>query len=204
MARPIEELEPDGESAAPSGRRLRRSAARAFAGALSTLAVAALVITGSSDALEPDRSAAASSAGAGAIELMEGEAGRSLVQLRELASRGTTEQCVEVVHVGAAVPVRVVVAADVDGGLAPFVLVTVERGTGSTPGDCSAFVATAEVYGGTLGALEAAGGTELGLLGHEGAATSFRFRFELADDAPAVGPAGTALFEWEARGVETR
>ncbi len=184
------------EAESPS-RSVDHSTARAFAAALSALAISSLVVTTSSQALAPDGTIAANSFSAGTVSITDDDEGRSLVELMNMAPRRVEEQCINVVYEGSIVPVTLTLAATTTGGLAPHVMMSVERGTGAGYDDCDNFEATETVFTGRLSDLVELSPVSLGRLLNQGDAISFRFEFELADEEAAVGQSSATDFIWE-------
>ena len=180
-----------------STRSIDHSTARAFAAALSALAISSLVVTTSSHALAPEGTIAANSLSAGTVSITDDDGGRSLVELMNMAPRHVEEQCINVVYEGSIVPVTLTLAATTNGGLAPHVMMTVERGTGAGYDDCDNFEATETVFTGRLSDLVELSPVPLGRLLNQGDTISFRFEFELADEEAAVGQSSATDFIWE-------
>ena len=178
-------------------RRVDHSTARAFAAALSALAISSLVVTTSSTALQPDGTIAANHLEAGTVSISDDDGGQSLVDLTNMAPGRPEEQCIEVVYDGSIVPVVLTLAATTSGTLAPFVDMQVERGTGASYGDCEGFETTETLFVGRLSELAAVSPMPLGRLLNQGDAIAFRFVFELADEEAAVGQASATDFIWE-------
>lgn len=200
MARPLSTA--DTAIRPPTGeRRLARSAARAFAAALSVLLVATLVIDRSTAAVRPSATAVSNSFESGTIELTDDDAGRSLFQLSDMAPGRPAVRCISVVYEGSILPVELRLQAEAVGELTPFLDVTVERGVGGTFDSCEGFRPTTTAFDGTLEELAQLSRDEpapVGSLVSVGETMSFRFTFDLADDQRVLGKQASATFLWEA------
>ena len=99
----------DGQSAstpqaASATRRVDHSTARAFAAALSALAISSLVVTTSSNVLNSEGTIASSHIEAGTISIDDDDEGRSLIELTNMAPGRPEEQCIQVIYEGTIVP----------------------------------------------------------------------------------------------------
>lgn len=196
MARRLEQDESRAPVARPVSRRVDHSTARAFAAALSALAISSLVVTTSQAALQPGGTIATNSLAAGTISVTDDDEGRSLVELTNMAPGRPEEECIEIVYEGSLTPVILTLAATIEGQLAPFVSVEIEKGTGAGFGDCADFEKTDEVFDGRLSELAEVSPVELGRILNQGDSNSFRFVFELADEEAALGLLSTTNFVW--------
>lgn len=192
----------EGHAAGPAraqtaSRRVDHSTARAFAAALSALAISTLVVTTTSNALQPDGTIAANHLEAGTISITDDDGGRSLVELTNMAPGRENEQCIRVIYEGSVVPVTLTLAATTTGELPPHVMMGIERGTGAGYDTCENFVATDSVFTGRLSTLAEVSPMPLGRLLNQGESVSFRFTFELADEEAAIGKAAATDFIWE-------
>ena len=183
--------------AASATRRVDHSTARAFAAALSALAISSLVVTTSSNVLNSEGTIASSHIEAGTISIDDDDEGRSLIEQTNMAPGRPEEQCIQVIYEGTIVPVSLTLAAKTSGGLAPHLMMTIERGTGASYDSCSAFVATDVVFTGRLSELTDISPMSLGRVLNRGDSSSFRIVFELADEEAAVGQTSATDFIWE-------
>lgn len=197
MARPLDEVLHDVVEDAVTS-RVDRSAARAFAAAVSALLVSTLVVSQSSAAIDPDGTLAGNSVAAGTVELSDDDQGRSLVDLEALGPARPVEECIAVSYDGTILPVELTLDTQTVGDLGPYLGVVVERGSGGSFDDCEQFEPVDQVFTGTLAELDRAGVLPLGLIFNTGDQVSFRFRFELADEADAAGRESSIDFVWEA------
>jgi hypothetical protein len=196
MARPLERAN-RSTGRSTEDRRLARSTARAFAAAFAGLLVTSVVVDQSRSAVDPEGTGATTSFDAATIALRDDDGGRSLVQLADMAPGRPKSSCIEVAYDGSVLPVDVRLSADATGELAGLLDVVVERGSGATFGSCDGFVSDAKVFQGTLAELRTP--VSVATVVADGATMSFRFRFEVADDAAAIGTASAADFVWTVR-----
>jgi hypothetical protein len=183
--------------ASPPTRTVDHSTARAFAAALSALAISSLVVTTSAGALEPDGTVATNRLAAGSVSITDDDGGHSLVELDNMAPGRPHEQCINVVYDGTIVPVTLTLSVRSNGELADFVMTDIERGSGGEYGDCDDFEPEERIFDGTLSDLGARDEMPLGSLRNRGESTSFRFVFELADEQAALGLTTATDFIWE-------
>jgi hypothetical protein len=200
VARALQMYRDTGAAVEETTRRQRidRSTARALAAAISSLAIATLVVTQSSRALYPEGTVAANEFASGTVSLSDDDQGRSLVSLENMAPNRPVQQCISVTYDGTILPVAIRIAASASGDVADYLLVDVERGSGGGFGDCDGFVPEADVFVGRVGEFAGEDGVELGVLRNEGDSMSFRFTFDLADENDAAGRSGSIDFVWEA------
>lgn len=201
MARPLDaaslDTESNGDSVAASS-RIDRAAARAFASAISALIISTLVVSQSTAAIDPDGTVAGNAVAAGTVELSDDDQGRSLVDLDAMAPNRPVEECITVSYAGTILPVELTLDTQTVGDLGPFLDVEIEQGEGGGFDDCDGFEPTELVFDGTLGELADVGALPLGSFYNTGDAATFRFRFELADEAAAAGRSSSIDFVWEA------
>ncbi len=200
MARPLDQaIVDDGTTASEAAEsRVDRAAARAFAAAVSALLISTLVVSQSTAAINPDGTVAGNSVAAGTVSLTDDDNGRSLVNLDAMAPGRPVEECITVAYDGSILPVELTLDAQTVGDLGPYLGVEIERGTGGGFEDCDSFQADDSVFDGTLAELDAVGVMPLGFIYNTGDEFAFRFRFELANEADAVGRQSSIDFVWEA------
>lgn len=200
MTRALEEFQLDDTAVVEtaSRRRLDRATARALASAVAALAIATIVVSESSSALDPRGTASGNEFETGSIALVDDDDGRSLVTLENMAPGRPVERCITITYAGTVLPVDLTLAAGASGDVAPFVTVKVERGTSGRYGECPSFVPEATVYEGGLGALAEGKPVAAGSLHSESEQAAFRFTFDLEDVAAAEGRTGSVDFVWEA------
>lgn len=196
MARPLlaERQRTEGDTA---NRRVARATSRSFAAAFACLLVSSLVVDRSSSALESDGTVAAAAFTSGSIALSDDDGGRSLVNLQDMVPGRSHTICIEVTYEGTVLPIDLMLEAQVEGDLASQLLVDIEGGQGGGYDDCSEFVSDAEVFSGTLADL-AQEQYRVGVFTSDGQSRSFQFRFDLEDDASAMGRSVSADLVWEA------
>jgi len=203
MARPLEPLADHDDTLEPAaGRRggggIDLSSARAFAAALAALVIASLVVTQSVRTLQFVGTAAGNNFEAGTVTLTDDDEGRSLVDLRAMAPGRPVEQCLKVSYQGTILPADLAVKAVTNGSLAPYVLVTLEAGSGGRFGSCDGFEPSSTLFDGTVAGLVQRGSMPVGRIRNKGDGLSFRFRYELADDERAIGKTAVVDVLWEA------
>ncbi len=202
MARSLDDTSPidDGPAGRRGGdpRRLDRSAARAMAAAISSLIIATLVVSRSADALDPDGTVAGNKLQVGTVNLVDDDAGRSLVDLEAMGPGQPVVQCIRVQYDGTILPVDLSLAATSEGDLDDFIDVEAEWGQGGGFGSCDGFVPEKQLYEGTLASLTEREPLPVAGFVNQGDAISFRFRFELQDDERALGKVTSVDFVWEA------
>lgn len=197
MARHYDGALGDTKLAAGASRRVDHSTARAFAAALSALAISSLVVTTSSNALNRSGTIAADHFDAGTVAIGDQASGASLIELTNMAPGRPEQQCINVGYEGSIVPVRLTLAAAAGGSLGPHVHVDLEEGTGAEFGNCDGFVASGQVFSGSLSRLAEDSPLPLGRLLNHGDSVGFRFRFEPNDDDDSVGLPISISLVWE-------
>lgn len=201
MARALDQYRIDdglGAERRESYRRVDRSAGMAFGAAIASLLVATMVVNQSAGALQPKGSVAGTGFQVGTITLDDDDEGRSLVNLANMVPRHPAQECIEVTYDGTILPVTVSLQALADGPLAEHIVVDIERGEGGGYGRCDEITGAEPLYHGQLSDLAAGEPLTVGTYRNTGDRTSFRFRFELEDDAAAIGQATSVDFRWEA------
>lgn len=180
-----------------ANRRLARATSRAFAAAFACLLVSSLVVERSAQALDPEGTVAAAAFTAGRIALSDDDDGRSLVNLQGMVPGRPHSICIEVTYDGTVLPIDLMLEATVEGDLAEQLLVSVEAGEGGGYDDCSGFVAEGVTFDGTLADLGRKP-HRVGLFTSGLQSRTFRFVFDLEDDAAAMGRSVSADLVWEA------
>ena len=201
MPRPLDDvltISVKDEEAEASSSRIDRAAARAFAAAVSALIISTLVVSQSTAAIDPDGTVAGNSFEVGTVSLVDDDQGRSLVNLENMAPERPMLECISVAYAGSILPVELTLDAQTVGDLGPFLDVRIERGSGGGFGDCNGFVAAQEIFNGTLAELDVRGAMPLGFIYNAEEEHVFRFRFELQNEADAVGRGSSIDFVWEA------
>lgn len=198
MTRPLDDIvAPVPTGAEENEPRVARATARAFAAAVSALLISTLVVSRSGQALDVDGATSGTTATAGTIALVDDDQGRSLFDLADLAPNRPVERCLEVSYDGTILPVDLTVAASAEGGLSPFLDTRIEAGVGGDFDSCEDFVATSEVFDGTLARLDERGAVIVDTFYNTGESRSFRIVIAMADEQDALGLTTTADFIWE-------
>jgi hypothetical protein len=145
---------------------------------------------------------------AGTVSLTDNDGGAAMFNAAGLTPATTLTRCITVTYGGSVTaPVRIYGAVPGGTGLAGYLNLTIEVGTGSTDAVCSGFSlgAGGTIFSGTLAAFAAAHTDyTTGLVtgwSPTGAAQSQSFRFQatVADDNNAKGLSCTMPFTWEAQ-----
>jgi hypothetical protein len=199
MSRPLEEMERTVTSTKPAERRLARSTARAFAAAISALLVSTLVVSRSDAALTSEGSVSAATAVSGTISVTDDDDGRSLFDLQDLAPGRPFERCVEIQYDGSILPVDLTLIVGAQGDLPPFLMTTIESGSGGSFATCEGFMPAKTIFDGTLAELAGEDATEVSRMYNTGDRRTLRVRFEIEDSNEALGRSATASFVWEVR-----
>ncbi len=198
MARRLELSGSGPKDTGAQDRQIARSTARAFAAAAAALLVSTLVVARSDNALTSEGTGNGNSFEAGTISLADDDQGRSLFDLSDMAPGRPSTQCITVGYQGSVLPVDVGMLAEAQGELADYLTLTVEQGSGGNFDSCQGFVAASELYDGTLGGLADQGWSPVDRILNDGTELSFRFTFDIADDAKAIGASASASIIWEA------
>lgn len=198
MARPIDQFQ---QRTRPLRRGLldrntTRSTARAFAAAISALAISTLVISTSSDALTEDGTVAANYLSSGTVTITDDDEGQALFSLQDMAPGRVTEQCIEIEYQGSITPVDFRMTVSTDGELSPYLEMRVERGTGAAFDDCSSFDRDDLLFAGTVEEMQQEGAIDLQRILNQGQRASFRFVVELADVDDALDKETFVDFAW--------
>lgn len=201
MARPltIEDFRGDDDENDSERRWVTLATARAFAAAMSVLAIATFVVNRSATALTIDGAVNASEVASGTIDLNDDDNGRSLFDLADMVPGRTSTQCITIRYDGSIVPVDLALQAEVEGDLGPYLDVVVEQGSTGGFEDCERFRSERIVYDGTLARMAAGNRIDLERILNQGESRVYRFRFTLKDTNEALGRASTVGFVWEVR-----
>jgi hypothetical protein len=155
---------------------------------------------------------------AGTVYLSDNDAGAALLSLSAAVPGATDTGCIRVTY-GGSLDANVRLYATVSGALAPYLTLSVTRGTETAPSfdSCSTFTADpidyrgvgpGVVYSGLLSAYPT--GYATGLVDPPtgtvetwttGESHSYRFTITLNDDNAAQGLSATSSFHWEARNL---
>jgi hypothetical protein len=173
---------------------------------LMSLAVAAaVVVTASRGAFTATTENPGNTWAAGTVTITDDDDGVAMFSATGLRPGSELENCIAVTYTGSLVPADVSLYGTAGGtGLAPFLDLKIEIGTGGGFGDCDGFTPSSTLFDDTLAAF-AATNTDFdsGLGGWSPSATNqsrtYRFTVEVKDDNDAQGLTATATFTWEAQ-----
>ena len=201
MARPLSIDDFDKGDAENGGERrwVTLATARAFAAAMSALAIATFVVNRSANALTVDGTVNAAEVTSGTIELTDDDNGRALFDLADMVPGRASMECLTIQYDGSIVPVELALLAEVEGDLGPYLDVTVEQGTSGGFEDCGDFSPERLIYNGTLDRMAQLERIELERILNQGETRVYRFRFGLQDTADALGRVSTVGFVWEVK-----
>jgi hypothetical protein len=153
---------------------------------------------------------------AGTVTLGDNDTDTTMLALTDAQPGATDTGCILVTYEGT-LPASVRLHATVTGTMAPYLQLTVTRGTDTTPSfdACTGFAADDTdylgqgpgiVYSGTLASYPASWSTAIAdppagpvESWTTGEVHSYRLSVTLANDAAAAGTSATAAFTWEAR-----
>lgn len=191
------------------GRSLNALALQLSAFALAFILVAVLVVTSSRQAFVAQNDNIANQVSSATIALSDNDSGTAMfANVTGLMPGTNVDRCITVAYTGTVDPtaVQLYASAAPTGTLAPYLNLTVDMGTATTDAfrDCTSFVATTNVYTGTLSTFAAAHtGYPTGSTTWDPAATgesrTFRFRLQVQDTQAAQGLTATFGFSWETR-----
>ena len=141
---------------------------------------------------------------AGTVDLADNDAGSAMFTVAGMRpSDPPTSSCITVTYNGSLASV-VSLYGSVSGGLAPYLDLTVQRGTTTTGfGNCSGFTSTQVLYSGALSVFPTAYGSIFDPDPSWTTGTSHAYRFIVSvQNTPAVqGLSASAAFTWEARNL---
>ena len=173
------------------------------AAAGSFVAITALVVTTSSAAFTASTDNTGNSWTAGTLALSDDDDGTAMFATTAMRPGATTENCIAVTYNGTiagGVPVTLH-AATPTPDLAPYLDLTVERGTGGGFGTCTGFSPTETAYTGTVAGFAAAHsntGPGAGTWSPApGGTATYRFEATLRSEDAAQGLSAAAVFTWK-------
>ena len=178
-------------------RSVGRSTARAFAAAVSALVISTLVVSRSSDALEPEGTVAANSLVAGTIALTDDDGGRSLFDLSAMVPGRASESCIEVSYDGTILPVDLSLQTTGQGDLLPLLDITVQAGAGGRFGSCDDFTFERTVFQGSFSELSDRGRLQLARILNADESRSYKIRFRTPERNEVLGRSGSVDLVWE-------
>ncbi|MBF4608482.1 hypothetical protein [Curtobacterium sp. VKM Ac-1393] len=174
---------------------------------LAVVASGALIATASYAAFSSSTDNAGNSWRTGAVALTDDDEGVAMFDVDDLVPGSSGTNCITVTAEttnASTVKVYTDEQADVDS-LGQYLDMQVERGSLGTAGDCSTFTPSSTVHDGTLAGLIAADSFGTGLDAWKPAtgtaSTTYRFSYDLSQDAPNTVQASEAAttFVWEAQ-----
>lgn len=194
-------------------RRRRRSlntlALQLSALAFAFLLVAILVVTSSRQAFVAQNNNIANQVTSATITLTDNASSTAMfANVTGMMPGVNVDSCITVTYTGDVNPtaVQLYASAVPTGTLAPYLNLTVDMGAATTDAfrDCTSFVATTNVYTGTLSTFASAHtGYTTGVPTWDPAGTgesrTFRFRLQVQDTQAAQGLTSTFGFSWETR-----
>jgi len=190
----------DGDGENDSERRwVTLATARAFAAAMSVLAIATFVVNRSATALTVDGAVNAAAVSSGTIELSDDDEGRTLFDLADMVPGRASSECITIRYDGSIVPVELALKAEVEGNLGPYLDVLVEQGTTGSFEDCDRFRPDNVIFDSTLARMAARDRIALDRILNQGESRVYRFRFTLQDRNEALGREATVGFIWEVK-----
>lgn len=163
-------------------------------------AVGALAGFGTYSAFSATTSSGGNSMQAGTVSITDDHTASSLLGLTNAKPGDTTTGCVKVTYTGS-LPADVRMYATPTGSLAPYLNVTVKRGTGGSYPSCTGFTSQATTFTGTLATLPTSWSTATSESWAQGEAHSYQVAVTLDPNAPASaqGTSAGVSFTWEAR-----
>jgi hypothetical protein len=140
---------------------------------------------------------------AGTVSIGDDHTAAAMLNLANAKPGDRTTGCIRVTYTGS-LPATVRMYANPSGTLAPYLKVTIERGSGGSYPGCTGFSPTGTTFSGTMNTLPAswaaASDDPLGTW-NRNQAQSYRVDVQLDPNAPAAAQGGTAALSltWEAR-----
>src|SRR5688572_9965448 len=137
------------------GRSLNSIAIQLSAFALTFILIALLVVTSSRAAFVAQNENTTNQVTSAAIALTDTDSGTAMLNaVPNMTPTSSEERCIDVTYTGTVDPTAVILYANgtPTGSLAPYLNLTIEVGTDSTPTfrDCTGFVSSGTLYSGTL------------------------------------------------------
>ena len=162
--------------------------------------VGALTGFGTYSAFSATTSNGGNSMQAGTVSITDDHTASSLLSLSNAKPGDTTTGCIKVTYTGS-LPADVRMYATPTGTLAPYLDVTVKRGTGGSYPSCTGFTAQTTTFTGTLSTLPASWATATSESWVQNEAHSYQVAVTLDASAPASaqGTSAGVSFTWEAR-----
>lgn len=185
-------------------RRAVSELTRLVAIAASLLMLTVLVVNRSQAAFSDTTTNSGNSFGSGTVVITD-DAASALFTASGMAPGARVSNCLEVTYAGSLTPADVKVYGASSGALAPYLTMSLEKGSGGQAGDCTGFVADgAAIYSGTLSSFTTAhtawaDGLAAFTANANPTVTVFRFTFAVQDDNNAQGLSADATITFEAQ-----
>jgi hypothetical protein len=166
-------------------------------------AVGGLTGFGTYSAFSSTTTSGANSMAAGTVSISDDHTASSMLNLANAKPGDRTTGCVKVTYTGS-LPSTVRMYANPTGALAPYLKVTIDRGSGGSYPSCTGFTATSTTFTGTLNGLPTSWATSsddpLGTW-TQNQTQSYRVDVQLDPNAPSAAQGLTAAVSltWEAR-----
>jgi hypothetical protein len=191
------------------GPSLNSLAIQLSAFALTFILIALLVVTSSRAAFVAQNDNTTNQVTSAAIALSDNDLTTAMFDNVPNVMPGQTyERCIDVTYTGTVDPTAVMLYSGgaPTGTLSPYLNLTIQMGTDSTPvfGDCAGFASPVALYSGTLANFHTThGGHATGLttwnpIGSPETRT-FRFVISVQDNSAAINKTSTFGFSWETR-----
>ena len=169
------------------------------------LMVGAVVVVGSRSAFSDTTDNTGNSWTAGSVIITDDDAAAAMFNATAMAPGDSATNCIVVTYSGTLVPADVVLYGVSGGtGLAAYLDVTIQEGSGGVFGNCTGFTLNSTPYTGTLANFSATyTNFGNGITGWSPAVNpeskTYRITVSLQDNNAAQGLNGTATFTWEAQ-----
>ena len=166
-------------------------------------AVGVLTGIGTFSAFSSTTSSGGNSMQAGTVAISDDHTASTMLNLANAKPGDRTTGCVKVTYTGS-LPASVRMYANPSGALAPYLKVTIDRGSGGSYPSCTGFTATSTTFSAAMSTLPTSWATSsddpLGTW-TQGQSQSYRVDVQLDPNAPAAAQGQTASvsFTWEAR-----
>jgi hypothetical protein len=163
-------------------------------------AVGALTGFGTYSAFSSTTASGGNSMQAGTVSIADDHTAASMLALTNAKPGDTTTGCIKVSYTGS-LPSTVRMYAAPTGALAPYLNVTIKRGTGGSYPSCTGFTPETTTYTGALSALPSSWAAAPAEQWTQGEAHSYQVAVTLDPNAPASaqGTSAGVSFTWEAR-----
>ena len=182
--------------------RLISGTVRVVAFSAAMLLLTMLVVTRSQAAFTASTSNTGNGFTAGDLSLFDDDNGTAMFNATGMVPGATVTECITVTYDGDVTPAPVRLYGTGTGGLAQYLDLTIEVGTGGSSATCSGFAPSGTIYSGTLSQFAAtrtnfANGIAAFSATGTPSARTFRFTAVVQDDDAAQGLSANAGFTWE-------